>query len=216
MNHKLHDAEEREWEGLRFEIVVYLGQTEFHSTILGEIDGRRVIFSGDSTCPLKRYQPEREKERMVSTVIRNSLTFDMYRKCAEECERLRPNLLCPGHGPYVDVPAKAFEEHQRYVREKESIWRGLLSKPAALGPDLLLCRLVSCQSTIESGQTRRLALQLRNSFETTVQSEAALDSALHISTTHPRGGLLLEANQKGEIDFQVTMNDDIPDNSRHT
>lgn len=138
-------------EGLRFEIVFDLGQTEFHPTILGEIDGRRVIFSGDSTYPLKRHQPEREIEWMVTTVIRNSLTFDMYRKCAEECERLRPNLLCPGYGPYVDVPAKPVEEHQRYVREKESIWRELLSKPAALGPDLLWYRLVSYQSTIEPG-----------------------------------------------------------------
>ena len=82
-------SEERfEWEGFSFEIVFYPGQTEFHAAILGEIDGRRVLFSGDSTYPLKRYLPEKEKEWMVNSVLRNSLTFSMHRKCADEFERL--------------------------------------------------------------------------------------------------------------------------------
>ena len=99
VDRRFHDGERFEWEGFPFEIVFYPGQTEFHAAILGEIDGKRILFSGDSSYPLTRYLPERENEWMVNSVLRNSLTFAMHRKCADEFDRLRPDLLCPGHGP---------------------------------------------------------------------------------------------------------------------
>lgn len=214
LDRRFHDGETFEWEGFKFEIVFYPGQTEFHSAILAEIDGRRVIFSGDSTYPLKRYQPEKQREWMVNTVIRNSLTFEMHQKCAEEFERLQPELLCPGHGPYHEVPPEAFAEHRRYVEEKESVWRDLLPTPAAIGLDLFWCRLMPYQSEVEPGQNRQITLLLRNSFERTVHLEASLDSALPISVQPARGSIALDPNEEGEIGFLITTDKEFSSDSQ--
>src|SRR5436190_3033878 len=171
------DGERFEWEGFRFEIVFYPGQTEFHAAILAEIDGRRILFSGDSSYPLRRYLPEREKEWMVNTVLRNSLTLAMHRKCAAEFERLRPDFLCPGHGPCLPVPPEAFTEHRRYVERKEAIWRDLLPEPADLGIDLFWARLLPYQLRLERGASAELDLELRNSFATDATFAASLRCA---------------------------------------
>ncbi len=115
------DGERFSWEGCGFEIVFYPGQTEFHAAILCEnLDGRRVLFAGDSSYPTARDMPGAEGW-MVNTVLRNALTFQMHRKCAQEFERLRPDFLCPGHGPVWDVGPEAIGEHDRYVAEKEAL-----------------------------------------------------------------------------------------------
>ncbi len=209
------DGEQFEWEGFTFEIVFYPGQTEFHSALFVEIDDRRVMFSGDSTYPLRRYVPEKEKEWMVNSVLRNSFTFDMHRKCADEFTRMRPDLLCPGHGLYFEVPPDAYDEHRHYVDEKESIWRELLSPPAALGVDLFWVRLLPYQTTIEPGKTTQFTLALRNPFETTSHTEAWLESAVPMQVQPARGNLTLEAGECGELEFDVTIGADAPRDSRH-
>ena len=169
-----------------------------------------MLFSGDSSYPLKRYLPEREGEWMVNTVLRNSLTFAMHHKCADEFERLRPDLLCCGHGPCWDVPPEAFAAHRRYVEEKERIWRELLPEPADLGIDLFWARLVPYQVEIKLGQAARFTLELRNSFGVEALFEASLASNLPMSIAPDKAGLKLAPGAKGRLDFDVTLPRDAP------
>jgi len=205
VDRRFKDGERFEWEGFRFEIVFYPGQTEFHAAILGEIDGRRVFFSGDSCYPLKRYLPERENEWMVNTVLRNSLTFAMHRKCNAEFERLRPDLLCPGHGPVLPVPPEAFTEHRRYVERKEAVWKDLLPEPAGLGIDLFWARLVPYQLQIQPGASADLDLELRNSFATDASFAACLRCALPFAIEPERRELKLSSGQKARVHFRLTV-----------
>ena len=203
IDRRLRDRERFEWEGFSFEIVFYPGQTEFHAAIFCEVDGKRVLFAGDSTYELKRYMPEKETEWMVNSVLRNSLTFGMHRKCAEEFERLRPDLVCPGHGPLRDVQPEAYASHTEYVTRKEEIWRSLLPEPAELGIDLFWVRLVPYQMRMAPGQTEELTVELRNPFE----REVRLDVVLHcagIEFTPPEAKTVLGVGAKTALRFRAT------------
>ncbi|MFH1569659.1 MAG: MBL fold metallo-hydrolase [Gemmatimonadota bacterium] len=213
VDRRFADGEVFEWEGFPFEMVRYPGQTEFHGAILGQIDGRRVLFGGDSSYPLKRYIPGRDdSEWMVNTVIRNSLTLEMHRKCADEFDRLRPDLLCPGHGPWCDVPPEAFATHRRYVEEKEALWQELLPEPADLGIDVFWARLVPYQLEVRRGARRTLTLQLRNSFGAAATFSAALGApaAAPLALAPARGALTLAPGQRGILTFDVIAGRDGP------
>ena len=211
IDRRLGDGERFTWEDIPFEIVFYPGQTEFHSAILAELDGRRVLFCGDSSYPLKRYQPDKQKEWMVNTVMRNSLTLGMHRKCAEEFERLRADLLCPGHGPVFDIPPEAYAEHRRYVEQKEEIWRDLLPEPADMGIDLFWARLLPYQQWIPRGGSCRYELELRNSFEAEAEFVAALEgNGLPIRTQPQSRSLSLAPGERGRVSFDVTVPSEAP------
>lgn len=176
------DGERFAWEGFSFEIVFYPGQTEFHAAILCEnLDGRRVLFAGDSSYPLERYQAG-ATGWMVNTVMRNSLTFAMHRKCADEFERLRADFLCPGHGPVWDIPETAYAEHRDYVEQKEALWRDVLPAPALAGVDLFWARLLPYRLRLpsdprSSGESADVELALRNPVEREATFRVRLTSA---------------------------------------
>src|SRR5438876_5106823 len=142
---------------------------------------------------------------MVNTVLRNSLTFAMHRKCNAEFERLRPDLLCPGHGPVLPVPPEAFTEHRRYVERKEAVWKDLLPEPADLGIDLFWARLVPYQLRIEPGASADLDLELRNSFATDATFVASLRCAFPLIIEPERQELKLSPGEKRAVPFRVTV-----------
>ncbi len=217
IDRRFTDGQRFQWEEYEFEIVFYPGQTEFHAAIFVEIDGRRVLFAGDSSYPLKRYLPERDGEWMINSVLRNSLTFGMHRKCADEFDRLRPDLLCPGHGTYWDVPPEAFAAHREYVEQKEAIWRDLLPAPAELGVDLFWTRIVPYQLQLSQGEAAPLTVALRNSFEEDATFEVTLSSHLNLAIEPQSQSLRIAAGDKGALQFQVSVEsvDPAERNRRH-
>ena len=142
---------------------------------------------------------------MVNTVIRNSLTLEMHRKCADEFDRLRPDLLCPGHGPWCDVPDEAFATHRAYIEEKEALWRELLPEPADLGIDVFWARLVPYQLALEPGTRRTLTLQVRNSFgeKATFAARLAAPAEARVSLSGEPAALSLEPGERGILTFDV-------------
>ncbi len=217
IDRRFQDGDSFTWEEFPLEIVFYPGQTEFHAAILGEIDGRRVLFSGDSSYPLKRYLPDRQREWMVNTVLRNSLTLSMHRKCADEFDRLRPDLLCPGHGPYWKIPDEAFAEHRGYIEKKESLWRKLLPEPADLGIDLFWARILPYQISLDSAGTEMpVTVELRNSFDRTATFNLYLRGGELEFSCRPRSAqITLEPEAKGEVTFSIAAATSNRLNRRH-
>lgn len=215
IDRRLTDGEKFQWEEFEFEIVFYPGQTEFHAAIFAEIDGRRVLFAGDSSYPLKRYLPERESEWMVNSVLRNSLTFGMHRKCADEFERFRPDLLCPGHGPYWDVPPEAYAAHRDYMEQKEVVWRDLVPEPAELGIDLFWARLLPYQSEIRRGESEKFTVELRNSFDVEATFEVTLGSGLPWAVEPVTQKLTLLPGEQDAVHFAVTILDEAATDPHH-
>ena len=205
IDRRFQDGDRFSWEEFDFEIVFYPGQTEFHSAILGEIDGRRVFFSGDSTFPMRRYLPARKDEWMVNTVMRNSVNLAMHRKCAEEFDRLRPDFLCGGHGPVWDIVPEDFAAHRHHVEEKERIWRGLVPKPTDMGIDLFWARLLPYQATAKTGESISYTLELRNGHDAEACFEASLSSTLGLEVQPSSVERVLAPGERVALEFQVTV-----------
>ena len=210
----LADGDRFEWEGFRFEIVHYPGQTEFHSAILCEnLDDRRVLFVGDSSYPLARYCPG-EEGWMVNWVLRNSFTFAMHRKVADEFDRLRADRLCPGHGPVYDIPEEAFALHRQYVEDKEALWRDAVAAPAELGVDLFWARLLPYQIRLVPEGSATVELELRNSFERDATFVARLQSPASLSMTPASQEVSLAAGEPATLRFEIASGDVAPEPHR--
>ena len=146
---------------------------------------------------------------MVNSVLRNSLNFGMHRKCAEEFERLRPDLVCPGHGPLQDVPPEAYTSHTEFVTRKEEIWRSLLPEPAELGIDLFWVRIVPYQLHLVPGQMEELVLELRNPFGREIHVDVVLNCAA-LRFAPQEASIVLGVGAKSTLRFQATLLTDTP------
>ena len=217
IDRRFKDGDTFEWEGIQFEIVFYPGQTEFHSAILAVIDDRRVLFSGDSTYPLSRFYPANQRKWMVNPVMRNSVTLEMHRKCADEFDRLQADLLCPGHGPFKEIPDYAFAEHRRFVEQKEKLWGELVPAPANLGIDLFWARLLPYQAHIPPGRTTSFTLELRNPYNSVTEFEATFECSLPVKVKPKSGSSKLKPGERGTITYNVSIPADTPPdpNRRH-
>ena len=210
IDRKLSDGESFQWEGFDFQIVHYPGQTEFHSAVLAQVDGRRVLFSGDSSYPVKLQRPDDDSGGwVVNGIMRNSVTLKMHRKCADEFERLQPEFLCPGHGPCWDVPANAAAEHRAFIERKEVLWRDLVPAPADLGIDLFWARLRPYQSRLRPGGTGEFTLELRNPYDSRVTFTAQLECA-EVAIETQAESITLDPGIKGILSCRLRVADDAP------
>ena len=150
---------------------------------------------------------------MVNSVFRNSLTFAMHRKCADEFERLHPDLLCPGHGPYYEIPDEAFKSHREYVEYKEAVWRDLLPAPEELGVDLFWARLLPYQSCVSPGSEVEYTLELRNSFDKEATFVAHLTTALPTSTHPEQARITLAPGDRAKLIFSTHVPANAPSHS---
>jgi glyoxylase-like metal-dependent hydrolase (beta-lactamase superfamily II) len=192
----LEDGESFRWEEYEFTIHFAPGQTEYHSVFAGQIDGRRVAFTGDNWFVEEVLRGGQVRiEPYQSTVLRNSFQLAMHRRCAEVMRELKPDLLCPGHRDVLPVGQRDLDVYCDFIARKERIFRNLVAEPADHYIDLFWARLLPYVSVVEPGQTLEYRLLLRNNLERPVTYAARLlpppgwDAAPEMRTLElPAGG----------------------------
>lgn len=206
----LRDGETFTWEEYTFEIHFAPGQTEFHSVLAAGIDGRKVAFTGDNWF-LHEVLAAGTTETLPfqTTVLRNSFQLWMHRRCAEVMQRIRPELICPGHWGVWPCDPRALQQYSDYITRKERVFRKLVAEPADHYLDLFWARLLPYLAEVRPGQTAGYRLLLRNNFAserrfearllpppgwtspgefTTVSSPPGGRAELHLTATAPRAG----------------------------
>ncbi len=108
------------WEGIDFEYFAAPGQTWWHAALIARIDGRRVLFSGDTIQPSSRwngtggfcaYNRSRLREGFVPT-----------------CKRLlrcKPDVVAAGHGTVFFFDRRKFVLIARWARTAERAVKAL-------------------------------------------------------------------------------------------
>ena len=200
----LHDGESFTWEEYRFDIYHAPGQTEFHSVYAGQIDGRRVAFTGDNffvadvlragTAITKPYQ---------TTVLRNSFQLGMHRRCAEVMRRIDPELICPGHRDVIDCSKQQLDEYADFIARKERVFRNLVAEPADHYVDLFWARLLPYLGTVGPGEQVEYRLMLRNNLERDATLSAELDPPPGWSSGGPAAARL-RAGERAELTLRAT------------
>jgi len=97
-------GESFDWEGYRFTIDWMPGQTEFALCLHGEIDGRRVAFTGDNLFG----DPDNPNHTGHEAVVahNSAILEEGYIYGAEYLSRLKPDLIIGGHSHVMDRPAQ--------------------------------------------------------------------------------------------------------------
>lgn len=116
-------GESFDWEGYRLTVDWMPGQTEFALCLHGEIDGRRVAFTGDNLFgdPSDPHQDGHE-----AVVAHNSAVLEEgYLQAAEYLTKLQPDLLLGGHSFVMDRPAGMIERYRQWAHAMRDAFRAL-------------------------------------------------------------------------------------------
>jgi glyoxylase-like metal-dependent hydrolase (beta-lactamase superfamily II) len=112
-----------EWEGVQFAVDWMPGQTEFALCLHGEIDGRKVAFTGDNIFG----DPEDPEQTGHEAVVAHNsgILEEGYIYAAEYLTRLQPDLLVGGHSFVMDRPAEFIERYRRWAYDMRDAFRAL-------------------------------------------------------------------------------------------
>jgi len=211
----LNDGERFRWEEYEFEIHFAPGQTEFHSVYAGEIDGRKVAFTGDNYFATEVLAGGKiEVKPFQTTVLRNSFQLAMHRRCAEVMRKISPELICPGHRDVLPCFKQDLDTYCDFIDRKERVFRELVAEPADHFIDLFWARLLPYVAVVQPGQKLEYRLLLRNNLEGPVTYEARLNPPRGWQTSSEFKSLRLEQGTHGELPLAAVA-PGVADNTRH-
>lgn len=201
VDRRLQDGERFTWEEFAFEIFFAPGQTEYHSVIAAQIDGKKVAFVGDNIfmADVAVHAQKREPRLTVPTVLRNSFQLWMHQRCAEVLKQIQPDLICPGHQDVIRADRVAIAEHCDWIAQKEQVFRELVAEPADHYIDLFWVRMLPYQHTAQPGEPVTYTLLVRNNLERKATYTARLLPPPGWTVAGQASSLTLEAGASGEI-----------------
>ena len=115
----IRNGETIAWEGYALSVDWMPGQTKFHSCIHGEIDGKRVAFTGDNVCANTSDPSQGGNEGVVA---RNGGALEEgYLYAANYLHGIAPDLLLGGHCWAMENPKELIERfRQRMVALRDA------------------------------------------------------------------------------------------------
>jgi glyoxylase-like metal-dependent hydrolase (beta-lactamase superfamily II) len=171
----LSDGEAFEWEEYAFTVHFAPGQTEYHSVLAVEVDGKKVAFTGDNIF-LEQVMAggKVDIKPFQTTVLRNSFQLDMHRRCIDVMRKISPELICPGHRDLIPCDKSVLDSYVDFINRKERAFRNIVGEPADHYIDLFWGRLLPYVSKVKPAQTIDYKLLLRNNMDRQAKFEARL------------------------------------------
>ena len=201
----LEDRERFRWEEYEFEVFFAPGQTEFHSLLSVELDGRKVAFTGDNYfIGDVLVGTKLEARPYQTTVLRNSFQLHMHRRCAEVMRAVSPELICPGHHDVLACSKDQIDDYCDFIERKEKVFRELVNDPADHYIDLFWTRLVPYLATVKPDQKIEYRLLIRNNFERDVRYEARLNVPEGWTSSRELRGVEVCSAGRGEMRLETT------------
>jgi len=149
------------WEGHTFTVDWMPGQTEFALCLHGEIDGRKIAFTGDNIFGDPDNPAHTGHEAVVA---RNSAILEEgYIYAAEFLTRLQPDIMVGGHSFVMGHPADFIERFRRWGYEMREAFQALSPHPDyRYGFDPFWVRAEPYRTAMKPGDSTGLTLHLRN------------------------------------------------------
>lgn len=154
-------GESFEWEGYQFTIDWMPGQTKYACCIHGEIDGRRVAFTGDNLFA-STTDPKQDGHECV--VARNACILEEgYLYAASYLHTIGPDLICGGHSWVLDRPMPLIARYRAWALEMREAFRALSTDPDYRYMfDPFWVRVAPYRVVIEPGESSQALLMVRN------------------------------------------------------
>jgi glyoxylase-like metal-dependent hydrolase (beta-lactamase superfamily II) len=154
-------GESFDWEGYQFTIDWMPGQTEFALCLNGEIDGRKVAFTGDNIFGDPDNPDHTGHEGVVAH--NSSILEEGYILGAEYLARLKPDILIGGHSYVMDNPGPFIERFRRWGYEMREAFQDLSSdEDYRYWYDPFWLRADPYRLSLKAGESHEVVLHLRN------------------------------------------------------
>ena len=116
-----------DWEGYKLHIDWMPGQTEFGNALWLEVDGKRVVFTGDNIFG----DPQDAKQNGHECVnARNSAIIgEGYLLAAKYLQQIKPDILLGGHSVLMTEPAAFIERYRQWAERTIAKFQALLPDP---------------------------------------------------------------------------------------
>lgn len=118
------DGEVFEWEGYQIQMDWMPGQTEFGCSLWLEIDGQKIVFTGDN---LFGNPTDPTQDGHEAVVARNSCILEEgYLHAANYLLKLNPDVVIGSHSYVMPQPREFLLRYQSWAKEMIEIYQGLL------------------------------------------------------------------------------------------
>lgn len=171
----IEEGETFVWEEYSFRAFRTPGHTEYHVSIVFEVDGYTAAIVGDvvnvrgldegrvgGPAPSSHTN---EFELVSNSIFRNHVRPDAFRVTAAVHEKVRADLICGGHWSYRWVEDRHWEGFAAWCRAEEAWWRDLL-EPDDLGPGVWSDFISAFPYLLAAapGETAEFELRFENPF----------------------------------------------------
>ncbi len=184
-----------QWEEYTFALHHLPGHTYYAVGISFEVDGKRVLASGD------QYQGEDGLEQ--NYVYPNRFRAADYIETAALYRRLNPELIVTGHWDPFWVPAGYFDNIERLGAEIERLHRELLPEQPNLSTEGFIARIMPYQSEARGGERAGFQVAVLNPFNHPVQAALTVVAPSGWETS-PSVTAPLDAGEVRTMAFSVT------------
>ncbi len=196
-------GESFQWEGHKFTIDWMPGQTEFALCLHGEIDGRKVAFTGDNIFGDPDDPAQTGHEAMVAH--NSAILEEGYIYGAEYLKRLKPDLLMGGHSFVMDRPAKFIERYRKWSYQMRDAFQALSSeKDYRYWFDPFWVRAEPYRSRVQPGASVELKIHLRNFLSRDQAYRVEIHTPPGLRADPPVIDTRLTAKSRREFSVRVT------------
>jgi glyoxylase-like metal-dependent hydrolase (beta-lactamase superfamily II) len=196
-------GESFQWEGHKFTIDWMPGQTEFALCLHGEIDGRKVAFTGDNIFGDPDDPAQTGHEAMVAH--NSAILEEGYIYGAEYLKRLKPDLLMGGHSFVMDRPAKFIERYRKWSYDMRDAFQALSSdRDYRYWFDPFWVRAEPYRSRVKPGQSVEVQIHLRNFLSRDQAYHVEIHTPFGLRTDPPMIDTRLAAGSRREFPVRIT------------
>jgi glyoxylase-like metal-dependent hydrolase (beta-lactamase superfamily II) len=154
------------WEEYELTLYALPGHTKYAVAICVEVDGQRVLATGD------QYQGAAGVQ--FNYVYQSHFDPHDYVTSAELYRRLDPDLILPGHWEPLKVTPEYLDQLEERGAALERLHRELLLEEPDLSRDDLLVRLYPYQAEAHGDEPVELTAEVRNPFHRRAEGQLAL------------------------------------------
>lgn len=177
------------------------GHTLYAAAIAFEVDGRRVLATGD-----QEWTPEGPVQRDIPNYYyRNRFRIDDYAESAELYRSLAPDLLVMGHSLPQEMTPERLDRMLAAGRRLAELHRELLPlEEVDLGTEGFCARVEPYRSTVAVGTELELEVHVRNPFDRPTSVTVTLATPNGWSVAPPSRQLPLDSHGREIVRFRVT------------
>jgi glyoxylase-like metal-dependent hydrolase (beta-lactamase superfamily II) len=169
------------------------GHTLYACAIELEVDGRRVLVTGD----------QQSNDGILNYQYRNRFRLDDYVLSAELYRTIRPDLLLTGHWGVKEVTDDYLDGLAEDGRRLAALHRELLPEDVDLGPEGFGARIEPYRSAVATGASFDLEVTVRNPFARDEQATVALAVPRGWTAEEPKD-VQVAALSEATVAFRVT------------